>query len=60
MSSIKKTEQELPEASKSVQGSLWCTACNGKGKVPYRDRMIMCPICKGSGLCTFKGKTNKI
>ena len=47
----------------SIQGSIWCSACKGKGEVSYvawngKASVIKCPICRGTGLFTYKGKVN--
>jgi Zn finger protein HypA/HybF involved in hydrogenase expression len=52
---------KLGKTSRDIQGSLWCTACKGKGLVAWMSpekevKYIVCPICKGSKQNTFKGK----
>jgi DnaJ-class molecular chaperone len=43
--------------SGNVQFNLFgCSACRGKGVVPWNGKMITCPICKGTKQDTLKGK----
>lgn len=57
---MQKLRQLNKRQNNSIQGSLFCTACNGKKKFQYakqgRVEIVTCPICKGTGLGTFKGK----
>lgn len=53
---------KLPE-KKSVQGSFWCSACNGSGKKKYINwrgelGQVMCPICFGHPIYFFSKKSN--
>jgi len=46
---------------KDVQGALFCTGCMGSGDYFHKTGIgkpikIKCPLCKGSGKPTFKGK----
>lgn len=46
---------------KPIQGSIFCRACGGEKFFRYKDflgilRVVKCPICKGTGLDSFKGK----
>lgn len=47
---------------KTVQGNLFCTACQGTGEYINKPNIggkvtkMICPLCKGTGKPTFKGK----
>ena len=58
-----KKKKKLP-VEETVQGRLFgCTACERKGEIRYVDWrgeviIMKCPICKGSGEYSYKGKIN--
>jgi len=46
---------------REVQGALFCTGCMGTGEYLYKQITgkpikMNCPLCKGTGKPTFKGK----
>lgn len=46
---------------KSIQGSIWCPGCSGSKQKSYFNFQgnlvtIPCPLCKGTGLDSYKGK----